>query len=506
MRRSLRLAVVWCLLLSGQGQAQSDQTRTPEFLYQLAQEHLQAGREAEAIHELHELLVLDPGHLQAQQALTMLEQEHTITRARVIDETLNRIQHSQASAREEAIARTLQQTHALPAEPALPAHAAPPQEPLADRMTLPSVPFQGLERVVRPVEKTRREVLAAPTRAGFKKFYKEGIGFEPVRGLGFSGRTEIFAEPFPVDGLIIDTKVLNFSELSQFRRSILPLFTRSGAGRVVLDPAPESLPRLTYEFDARQTLHQFQTKFAFKDINLETHAVNALYSFPEIPFFGVLTVNPWYKRVLQSSDHDLGAHEHRNEMVVNLSLQQTNNIEYFFQLDMYQANKTRTVGGSKLKLFKGQVRLRFPELRLFAIPSFEYSETTFDPGDDEYIKRDIFVDWGFDITNRLRASSKQQVVSSRLSQAGKIPSNPTAEVFNWTNTLSYELFKDFDVSIGFDYSHGFGYSNYNNVGIRAEMELFKAGLIRSKLGYEWISYYNIGEDLSLVFWKFFLFQ
>ena len=209
---------------------------------------------------------------------------------------------------------------------------------------------------------------------------------------------------------------------------------------------------------------------------------------------------------MQDSDQDLGTYEHKDEMIVNLSMQPTENVEYFFQYDGYAADKTRSLGGSKLKLFKGQVRLRFPQWKLFAIPSYEYSDTDFDPSDDEFTKHDLFVDWGFDVTKRLRASSKEQFIWTELSQPGKSPSNPDAQTLNTYNTLSYELFKDFDFSLGLDYAKGIGYSNFNNVGLRAEMELFKPGIIRAKLGYECLSYYNIQDDLSLLFLRIFLFQ
>ena len=221
---------------------------------------------------------------------------------------------------------------------------------------------------------------------------------------------------------------------------------------------------------------------------------------------GSLTVNPWYKRVIQESDQDAGTFENKDELILNVSLQPTENLEYFFQFDTYESDKTRTLGASKLKLYKGQVRLRFPRLRLFVIPSYEYSDTDFDPSDDEFTKRDLFVDWGFDITKRLRASSKQQVIKAETSQPGKEPSNPDAEVFNTFSTLSYELFPDVDVSFGLDYSKAAGMNSFDNVGLRAEVELFKPGIIRTKFGYEWLSYYNISDDLSLLYWKIFLFQ
>ncbi len=499
------LALVMVLGLPVVGEAQFAQRLSSESLYQLAQEYLKAGRTDDAIHELRKLLLVDPHHVQAQRDLAVLEQGEKAKRERIIEETLERVESARKQAREASIEEAVQWGR-IQRYPSVPGETGEPKprEPLAERMHLPALPPPDLERVHRPLEKTRREVLVAPIRAGFQRLYKEGVGFEPIPGLGLSARTEIFEEPNPVDDYILESKILNFSEISQFRRSITPLFTRSAAGRLTLDYEP--LPRFIYEYDAREILHEFDTRFAFKDRDLQTHAVNALYAFPEVPLLGIFTVNPWYKRVLQSSDEDLGTYEHRDQMILNFTLQPTQNIEYFFQLDMYESHKTRTLGQSKLKLFKGQVRMRFPNLRLFAIPSFEYSDTDFDPSDDEFTKRDLFVDWGFDITNRLRASTKQQVIKAETSQPGKEPSNPDAEVFNWTNTLSYELFKDFDVSLGFDLSRGFGYSNFNNVGLRAEMELFKPGIIRCKIGYEWISYYNISDDLSLVYWKFFLFQ
>ena len=381
---------------------------------------------------------------------------------------------------------------------------SPRSRSLRERLGLSKAIPPAVQEAVTPVSETRPEILTETKRAGFNRFYKEGIGFQPIHGLGLSGRTEIYEEPNPVEALELDAKVLNFSEISQYRRSVTPLFTRSAASRIIADYEP--FPRLTYEYDARETLHQFETRFGFKDIDLQTHAFNALYSFPEVPLLGRLTINPWYKRVLQSSDHDLGSYEHRNQMILNMSLQQTDNIEYFFQFDTYDAEKTRTLGGSKLKLYKGQVRLRVPSCRLFLIPSYEYSETDYDPSDDEFTKRDLFVDWGFDMTKRLRASSKEQLIMTELSQPGKSPSNPSTQVYNTFNKLSYELFPDFDVSLGMDYSWAAGFNSFNNIGLRAEVELFKPGIVRSRLGYEWVSYYNLSESLSLLYWRFYLFQ
>lgn len=488
-----------------------------DFLYRIAQELRQAGRTDDAEHELRKLLILAPDHAGAQRELAAIEGERR-SRRHAIDDAFQRLVQQRQQARQAAVEEALRQVQGpaaagpVPVAPPTPvssapsATAAPSLSAASPSGQPPAAPPFGFISSLTPPEETRPEILSDTKRAGFQKLYKEGIGFQPVRGLGFSARTEIFEEPNPVDDYILESKILNFSEISQFRRSLTPLFTRAWAVRTVADYEP--LPRFTYEYDERDIEHEFETRYSFKNRHLRTHALNALYSFGRIPLVGLVTLNPWYKRVLQDSDSDLGSYEHKDEFIVNLSLQPTENLEYFFQYDTYDSDKTRTLGASKLQLFKAQVRMRFPQWKLFVIPSVEYSDTDFDPSDDEFTKRDLFVDWGFDITPRLRASSKEQWVYTKLSQPAVTsgPTNPDAQAFATTNTLSYELFKDFDVSLGLDHARGFGYSHFNNVGFRAEMEFFKPGILRAKLGYEWLTYYNISDDLSLLYLRIFLFQ
>jgi hypothetical protein len=453
--------------------------------YMQAQEAHKRGDLAEAQRALERAYVLSPGDPDIRQLRDQLLQEQ---------------------AKRRAIERAVEDASRRAAEPAerIEVLGQPDTVPPGQIVDLPGIPPVGLGRLYKPPEEGRFEVLAEPIRAGFQRLYKEGIGLQLIPGLGFSGRHEMFEEPNPVDDYVLEAKVLNFSELSQFRRHLTPLYTRAWAARVVADYEP--WPRLQYEFDRRHVWHEFETRFNFKDRNLETHSLSALYSFPDIPYLGVLTVNPYYKRVFQESDQDVGSFEDKDELELLTSLRPNDNLEYFFKYNTLEAVKTRSLGGSKLQLFQGQVRWRWPRLKVFAIPSVEYSRTTFDPSDDEFIKKDLFVDWGFDVTPRLRASLKERLVLTELTQAGKTPSNPTTEVYEFEHTLSYELFRDFDVSLGLDYARAAGLNAYNNVGLRAEMELFKPGLIRASVGYEYLAYYNIDDDLQLFFFKLFLFQ
>lgn len=92
-------SVIASLLVVGSGRLEASPTTPAEFLYQVAQEHLKAGQEAEAIHELHKLLLIAPHDLQAQQQLARLESAQRARRDRVIEDTLTRLasRPSQAS-------------------------------------------------------------------------------------------------------------------------------------------------------------------------------------------------------------------------------------------------------------------------------------------------------------------------------------------------------------------------------------------------------------------------
>jgi hypothetical protein len=351
----------------------------------------------------------------------------------------------------------------------------------------------------------RFEVLSSPIRAGYQRFYKEGIGAQPlVPGLGFSARTEIYEEPKPVDGHITQAKQMGLNEIGEYKRAIVPIFTRSWAFRAVADYEP--FPRFTYEFDKRHILHEYETRFNFKDRNLETHYFALLYSFPEMPYLGTITLQPGYKRVFQESDDNDGTFADIDEAITAISIKPTDNVEYFFQWNGKEEVHTKSAGYNLTHVYTAQLRLGFPQWKLFAIPNYEYSVTDFSPGDDEYVKKDIFVDWGMDITDRWRMSSKEQVIISEVSQSLQGNTNATAEVFNTYNKLSYELIPNLDVSVGLDYSKARGLNAFDNYGLRTELEYLKPGILRASVGYKWVDYYIINDELNLLFFKLFLFQ
>ena len=68
--------------------AESSTPNTSSFLYELSKEARQTGHVDEAIHDLHELLLIDPTHEQARRDLSALESLHSSRRELVMEETL----------------------------------------------------------------------------------------------------------------------------------------------------------------------------------------------------------------------------------------------------------------------------------------------------------------------------------------------------------------------------------------------------------------------------------
>jgi len=73
--RIMCLVIGCALVLSvpAVGQANSNYSETSEYLYQLAEEYRKAGNTDQAVHELHKLLLLDPGNKKAKRQLALLE-------------------------------------------------------------------------------------------------------------------------------------------------------------------------------------------------------------------------------------------------------------------------------------------------------------------------------------------------------------------------------------------------------------------------------------------------
>ena len=366
-----------------------------------------------------------------------------------------------------------------------------------------------LEKKEAPKKRPRREVIIEPQRPGFERYYEEGIGFKVTDFLGISTYTEIFEEPNPTDDYIGEAKFLNRRDEDSMRDMLTHLFTRSVAARVTFEW--ENWPRFTYTFDKREVLHEFDTKYGIKDQEWQTQEASILYTFPEIRYLGAITVNPVYKRIALSSDDDTNTAEDRNEYMLNLTLSPCDDIDIFFKADYYEGKKLNTDWISKPEqwLYKGELRFRFPEYKLSLTPSYSYSQVRYLPTDDIYSKQEVALDIGKDLTKKLKASLRPELVLSEerwpeLSSTGA--SNVEAGVVGVESELSYNVFKDFYINGSLDWSHGIHFDHFDNAGLGLEIEYFKPTFLRWKIGYKKHQYYHLHDNDDTLYFKIYFFM
>jgi len=220
------------------------------------------------------------------------------------------------------------------------------------------------------------------------------------------------------------------------------------------------------------------------------------------------TINPIYKRVRLDSHDDPNTKEHRDELIFQTTLLPIETLEVFFKYDTYEGDKKNapyTLHPTH-HLFRGEVRTRIPSLRLSLTPMVEYAEDHYKPDSTELITRKAFVDIGFDLTKKLHLSYKPEFVYLTDIDPDANPSHVHAKAMYFHHKATYELFKNIDVTMGSDYARGIQMNAFNSWSLFGEVTLFKPGIVRSTLGYSYTGYYNIGDGISSVYWKFFLFM
>lgn len=509
------------------GSGQSHQSLAADFMYDVGLGRYNEGSYKEAIRWFEKVLLIASEHKMAREYLgrtrAKLERVWEETRTEEIERAIEEAKTKLAEERRLWVgAEELFEEEAIEGKPVEKELILPPIKVVVPEKKLP--PSEEVtvlppgeaevfppEEAQAPPEVEKREIIIEPVRAGFERYYWEGEGFKVTDWLGLAARMEIYEEPNPLDDYILEAKELGRTTKSQRAEMIMPLFTRAFAGRVVL--AYKNWPRLDYTFDTREILHEFEIKYGIKDQDWQTHEFALHYTFPRIEPIGILTLNPVYKRISLSSKDDVNTAQDRDEYILNIGWIPIPDLEIFGQVDYYEAKKLNTtwVDKPEQRLYRFELRKNFPQYKLKIVPGYSYSKTEYLPEPDTFTKQEIYLDIGKDFTDRLRGASKLEVILSESDWPGGSSLDPNllsadAEVFNLENKLSYELFKDFDTSVELNYSHGFDFSAFDNIGLLGEVEFFRPGFLRTSLGCEYINYYNLDEDLWLLYFKAHLFM
>ncbi len=362
----------------------------------------------------------------------------------------------------------------------------------------------------------RPEVLVAPERAGFKRYYQEGRGFKVNDFLSLSARVEIFEDFVPIDSLILaqeEQRIRGLNRL-EFEDTLTDLeirnsFIRAEAATAILK-LNDQFPVLRFTYDYRQEYRVFDELLnAFKELRKTTYENFIEYRMPfKLPILGVWTLNAGYSRIHLRSHDNFNANDNRNKWTFNNAFQIDKERELFFAYEYFVGKQMDApfILKPDQHFFQTQWRRRFADLRLFSVTNYSATRELFSPDVALYQKHEIFEELNKDFTARLRGTWRTTFITSKVANSNFFPSKVWANAFSGRVKVSYEIFPSIDVSGIFQQSWGLTTAEYDNSLWQFETELFKPGLIRVSYGYFIQRYYNSDKTENGIQFKAFVFQ
>ncbi len=389
-------------------------------------------------------------------------------------------------------------------------------EAIKNILELPGKDMQTLVDKGRVVPTGRPEVLVSGERAGFQRYYEEGRGFKVTDIFSISGRVELVEDDIPIDSLMLAAKEKELRNLvnmglpeTMTDTEIRNSYTRA-VGATVIAKFKDDWPVLRYTMDHRQSFRAYDDELnEFKDFRQTTMEYFIEYAIPyKLPLLGRWILNAGYSRINQRGWNNRASDEKRNKWTFNNAFQIDKEREIFFGYEYFVGKHTKAPWMLKpdQHLFAFQWRQRFPDWRLFSVTNYTATRENFNPDVAQYTKHEIFQEFNKDITQRLRTTQRTTFIQSKVANSNFIPSKVSANGIVGSLKLSYEIFKDIDVSATYQQSWGLTMSLYDNCLFQWDLAIFKPGLLRTSFGVYVARYYNACKTESGIQFKSFLFQ
>jgi len=380
----------------------------------------------------------------------------------------------------------------------------------------------------------RPEILVKPERAGYKRFYEQGLGFKVTDFLSVSSRVELFEEPIPVESLIFGlyqkawyTKPWPESNIhlvdkwnkQDAQADVRHSYTRAYAWQAILRLHP-ALPLLRYTYDRRDLLNYFDpTINGFKLLMQETHEAFAEYAVPfRVPVLGKIVFNPGFQRIRFHGRGNPYASENRDKYLFHFLFKHADNYQTFFGYEYFNGKVQNTpwIMKPNQQHFMVEERIWIPKQKLSIIPGWYYSHQHWRPDPAVFWLHETFCEFNKDFTDKLRATQRTDLRWGQLEHEPDSsvdwqaivyqPPRIKAQSLKESLKVSYEIIKDIDVSAGVNYSTGLKYTYFDNVGGLWEIELFKPGLIRVRFGYFYNLYYHLQTHAEGFQFRAYMFQ
>ena len=374
------------------------------------------------------------------------------------------------------------------------------------------------------------------SRPGLQRSYQESDGFRLVRpfdwiegidsidAIGVAGRVELIEEPFPTEGLILDAKkidVIRFGRWEtreQYRSQVLPTYTKAVGTDVYFTYG--NLPKFTFTYDYREVYHQFQALYGFKDWDIKTFEFKLEDSRKWYPI-GYVSIIPGMKYQIYDSEDAVTAgmstaNDHRDTYYLETLWAPSGVLEFYTKVDASKSNY-HDINWKYSPWHwgvRGEVRAKYLPWRMSVNAGWGHSFDKYSPFENFFRKEEFFVDIGHDVTGRIKTSSRTEFIYLELTEDDNMaprfdtfnPYQADAKVLNSKNKIQYELSKNVFLTGGADHSMGLGFDEFNNFSLYTEIEYYNAGAFRTNFGYRYNRYYNLGDEISCLYFRCFLFM
>jgi len=280
------------------------------------------------------------------------------------------------------------------------------------------------------------------------------------------------------------------------------------------------LPKFILSYEYRETEHEFQSLYNFKDWDIQTLEFRIEDSRKWYPW-GYVTLIPGYKyQIYDSDDARSGAfssaNEHRDNYFFEFLFAPSGVLEFYGKVDAHKTNYS-DINWKYSPWhwgFRSEVRKKFLDWRTSATLGYAHSFDKYSPFENFFRKEEAYLDISKEFSGRLKGSTRLEFIYAQLTEDdNQAPTYDTfnqyqaeAKVLNSKNKLQYEFLKDFYATGGIENSIGIGWNSFDNASVFTEIEYYKPSVFRCNFGYKATRYYWLNDSLNTFYFKVFFFM
>lgn len=345
-------------------------------------------------------------------------------------------------------------------------------------------------------------------------YYKNYEGFKLNKYIGIWANYEIEKKPVGLETMVLDAK-----EFARYSKEELKEYISTNDKEFwdweLRYFYKDYLPKLIYKYHTSDTRRSYPGKLVWSSTplwseNEDYHELKLDFTFRGLRYLGYLRLEPFIRRTKWTSDNDPGFLGEEMRYEVRASCMPLDDLKLILEYTWLKNKKVNhpVIAGETLDAIKREryyIELikHFPRRRLKVSLSYLYTPEKWVPTDEEWNKNEVKFYWEKNFTSRLRFRGDINYIHLEREKQPHTPNyiHLTSQWLAIKNKLSKEIAKDLTVSLEYEYGTGLDFSGFDYHNLDAEIELFKPGLIRLKLGSGYTYYYHIDDHVWSLYFK-----